>query len=305
MLYSLTNNQVTAISENPFKLEKDIQSLTEANLDPLFGLEFVSTEFPVANFRLDTLAYDPEAQAFAIIEYKRDKNFSVIDQGYAYLAAMLNNKADFVLEYNEKTGKTLKRDDIEWSQSRILFISPAFTVYQKEAISFKDIAIELWEVKRYANDTVSYTPLTNNAAQATIKSMRGKNKSTSIVDDEIVKYTEDDHLTNASEATAELYEQLKLGIIALGDDIIIQPRKLYIGFKGPKSFVDIHIRQNNLKLWLNMPIGSLDDPKGLARDVSQVGHWGNGDYEIVISDDSDIEYVLGLIRQSHENSIGS
>jgi hypothetical protein len=75
-------------------------------------------------------------------------NFSVIDQGYAYLSLMLNNKADFILEYNENCKDTLKRDDLDWSQSRVIFISPVFNNYQKESINFKDLPFELWEVKR-------------------------------------------------------------------------------------------------------------------------------------------------------------
>jgi len=89
------------IKENPLKLEREIQTLIEKNLKLIFGLDFVKSEFSLNNFRIDTLAFDHDASAFVIIEYKRDKNFSVIDQGYAYLSLMLNNKADYILEYNE------------------------------------------------------------------------------------------------------------------------------------------------------------------------------------------------------------
>jgi RecB family endonuclease NucS len=114
------------IKEKPFRLEKEIQEMTENNLKTILGLDFVKSEFALNNFRIDTLAFDKEANAF-VIEYKRDKNFSVIDQGYAYLSLMLNNKADFILEFNENLNKTLKRNDVDWSQSRVLFVSPAFT----------------------------------------------------------------------------------------------------------------------------------------------------------------------------------
>lgn len=153
-LFNISNqDKLEQIKELPFKLEKEIQNLTEQNIRNIFGLDFVRSEFSLNNFRIDTLAFDKDASSFVIIEYKRDKNFSVIDQGYAYLSLMLNNKADFILEYNENCKDTLKRDDIDWSQSRVLFISPSFTTYQKEAINFKDLPIELWEVKRYNNKT--------------------------------------------------------------------------------------------------------------------------------------------------------
>jgi len=143
----IENTSLENIKEFPFKLEKEIQVLTEDNLKSIFNLEFVKSEFSLNQFRIDTLAYDKEARTFVIIEYKRDKNFSVIDQGYAYLSLMLNNKADFILEFNENGKETLKRSDVDWSQSRVMFISPSFTTYQKEAINFKDLPIELWEIK--------------------------------------------------------------------------------------------------------------------------------------------------------------
>jgi len=45
---------------------------------------------------------------------------------------MLDNKAEFILQYNESAHlpTKLKREDVEWSQSRIIFIAPEFTKYQ-------------------------------------------------------------------------------------------------------------------------------------------------------------------------------
>ena len=104
-----------------------------------------------------------------IIEYKRDRSFSVIDQGFAYLALMLNNKADFILEYNEKTKGNLRREDVDWSQSRVLFLAQSFTTYQQNAINFRDLPIELWEVRVFDNATVLYNQLLSLEAKESIK----------------------------------------------------------------------------------------------------------------------------------------
>ena len=59
-----------------------------------------------------------------------------------YLNLMLNNKADFILEYNEASSpEPLKKEDVDWSQSRIIFIAPEFTRYQQHAIGFKDLCM--------------------------------------------------------------------------------------------------------------------------------------------------------------------
>lgn len=291
------NEKLENIKEQPFKLEKELQSLTEKNLKSIFGLDFVKSEFSLNNFRIDTLAYDNDAGTFVIIEYKRDKNFSVIDQGYAYLSLMLNNKADFILEFNENSKETLKRNDVDWSQSRVIFISPSFTTYQKEAINFKDLPIELWEIKRYNNQTVNYNQIKTSGAQESVKTISRQDESIEKVTKEIKVYTEDEHLENGKEETRELYETLKNAILNL-DELEVKPKKKYIAFVSGSNVVDIHIQKNALKLWLNMQQGDLDDPKEISRDVSSVGHWGNGDYEIVMRTDEDIEYILSLIKQS-------
>jgi len=297
-LFIIENNEhLEQIKEKPFNLEKEIRELTEKNLKTIFGLELVRSEFSLNNFRVDTLAFDKESSSFVIIEYKRDKNFSVIDQGYAYLSLMLNNKADFILEYNENCKDTLKRDDIDWSQSKVIFVSPSFTTYQKEAINFKDLPIELWEIKRYNNNTVNYSQIQTSGAQESVKTISRQNNNIEKVTKEIKVYTEQEHLERVTEETKELYERVKNAILNL-DNIEVKPKKFYIAFVAGTNIVDIQIHKNGLKLWLNLKKGQLDDPKGISRDVSSVGHHGNGEYEIQIKTDEDIEYIMSLIKQS-------
>lgn len=122
--FSIKQGKLVKIKGTSFRNEKEIQIITEQNLKDIFGLEFVKSEISIGNLRIDTLAFDNETKSFVIIEYKKDKNFSVIDQGFAYLSLLLNNKADIIIEYNECKNKSLKRVDVDWSQTRVIFISP-------------------------------------------------------------------------------------------------------------------------------------------------------------------------------------
>ena len=147
-LYNLKNNKLEEVDRVSFKLEKEIQTLVEENVETLFNLEFISSEFSVNSFRLDSLCFDNETNSLVVIEYKRGSSYSVIDQGYSYMSTMLNNKSDFILEYIEKTGKSLKKSEVDFSQSRILFISPSTNSYQKNSVNFNDVPFELWEIKK-------------------------------------------------------------------------------------------------------------------------------------------------------------
>jgi len=302
-VYHLKSEGLAPVKETPFRLEREIQNLVEANLGALLGLEFVKSEFVISGtvqqLRIDTLAFDVKNKAFVIIEYKQDKSFSVVDQGYAYLAAMLNNKADFILEYNEQGGKTLKRDNIDWSQSRVIFISQSFTPYQKEAINFKDLPIALWEIKRYGNQTVAFEEIRKLNATESIKTVSALNGAVSAVSKEVVVYTEGDRLKDIPAEVLDIYGQLREKILELGN-LEIKATKLYVAFTvNGSNFVDIAMQKKGLKLWINLFKGELEDPYKLARDVANVGHHGNGDYELSVGNADKLDYIITLIKQAY------
>ena len=113
-----------------------------------------------------------------------------------------------------------------------------------------------------------------------------------------VVYTEESLLAKGDRETIILYEKLKTEILKLGV-VTVEPKKLYIAFKSPKNFTDIEIQKHNLKIFINLTKGKLIDPENQASDVSEIGHWGNGDYRIYVSDETQIDYVMSLIKQSY------
>ena len=299
ILYSNNSGNLKEIKEKPFKLEREIQSVFEANLSTIMSLELVKSEFTIKNKRIDTLAFDKQSKAFIIIEYKRDKNISVVDQGFTYLSLMLENKADFIVEYNESLKQNLKREDVDWSQTRVAFVSSSFTDNQIQATNFKDIAIELWEVKRFENDAIIISPIKKSNSAESIKPLTQNKEALKSVAEEIKVYTEEEHVQKTSPLIAELYQKFRQGIIQLADEIEVKPKKMEIGFKkNGKVFTDVCILKNSIKIWINLRKGKLDDPKHIAEDVSEKGHWGNGDYQIQTETDKDLEYIMSLIKQA-------
>ncbi len=297
ILYNNTSTKFNQVKEKPFKLEKEIQNIFENNLNSIMGLQLVKSEFTIKNKRIDSLAFDKQSNAFIIIEYKRDKNYSVVDQGLTYLNLMLQNKAEFILTYNETLQDTLHSKDVDWSQSRVAFVSPSFTENQISASDFKDFGIELWEVKQFENNTISINSIKKSNGAPSIKPLLENSEKLKEVKENIKVYTEEDHYNSGSDATIELYEKFKTSIFNLADNIEILPQKFYIAFKKGSNISDIEIQKKSLKIFINAKIGTLDDPKGLAKDVSNIGHRGNGDYQIQIENDKDLEYIMSLIKQ--------
>lgn len=306
-LYKLKKNKLDSIERENFKLEKEIQSLVEDNLETLFNLKFVSTEFIIGDFRLDSLCYDNETNSFVIIEYKKGSSYSVIDQGYSYLSVMLNNKSDFILEYIEKTGKNLKKDSVDWSQSRIIFISPSFNSYQKNSVNFKDVPFELWEIRKFENGIIGFNQFKSSSKETIQKISGGKNTVIDSVSREVQVYSDDDTLKqkNVNEKISEFYYLLKDKFLEW-DYVSVNPKKNYISFKKNKHpFVTLGFRKSYIRVHINIGWKTtkkkpfkLDDPKNMFKI------WENKYkklYTYDLKNAKDIDYFILMIKQKYDS----
>ena len=306
-LFYTSNSNNYLLKNIDFDSEKEIQEFTEKNLDELFNLEIIATEFTIKQYRFDTLAFDKSTNSFVIIEYKNTKNYSVIDQGFSYLAAMLDNKAEFILKYQQVKNITLAKKDINWEASKLFFIAPAYVENQKNAINFKDIAIKLWIVQKFIdqnnNKIISYNPIKPTTTEASIKTISPNSSTINKVTAETKLYNEEDHLNKTSDEIKQLYAIIKEQILALGD-IDLKINKQSIAFRGNTNIVDIIVYSKQLKIYLNLKSKQLKDPNNSFIDIGTKGHWGVGSYECILKSakDININYLMSLIEQSYKKN---
>jgi len=228
-LFNNKNDKLNLVEEKPFKLEKDIQELVEKNSDSLLGLEFIGTEITVDKYRIDSLCFDNETNSFVIVEYKKGSSYSVIDQGYTYLQLLLNNKSDFLLIYSEYLEKVVKANDVDWSQSRIIFVSQSFNNYQKDSVNFKDLPFELWEIARYSNDQISLNKHVSTSTESVKTISAANSKNFKAVTDEIKSYDEEFHLNNFGKQLQENWINFREQMMQI-DGMEMNIIKRYIAF---------------------------------------------------------------------------
>ena len=114
----------------------------------------------------------------------------------------------------------------------------------------------------------------------------------------------EDHPHLLSPARRELFDRFSAEVLALDPGITRQFLKLYVAFKAETNFVDVVPQKARMRLSLNIPIEELRDERGLAWDVSDKGHWGNGPTEVALDETTDFSYVMGLVRQALELQMG-
>tara|TARA_B110000046_G_scaffold31629_1_gene33690 strand:+ start:367 stop:1227 length:861 start_codon:yes stop_codon:yes gene_type:complete len=286
-------------------------------MEVIFGIEFVSTELTVGEFRLDSLAFDQQNNSFVIVEYKKGHSYSVVDQGYSYLSVMLNNKAEFILEYNEKTETNLKRIDVDWSSSKVIFVSPSFNTYQKNSVNFRDVPFELWEIKRFDGGLVSFEQCKSSSTESIEKLSKGDDRSViSKVSSEIKVLSEEDHTGNLSDQLKPIWTTLREKLESHADTSFFIT-KGYISWKRDNTAVCfIHFRKKELRIDVlrgniredqskSKGFFTLDDPKEMAEEggwkwkSGQSGH----DYKIRLKNQDASDYVMFLLEQKY-NSLG-
>lgn len=307
--YRNNKEKLTVVKEKPFALEKELQSVTEKNLNEIFGLEFVASEFQHNNLRIDTLAYDTYKKSFVVIEYKREKSFSVVDQGFAYLSLILNNQAEFVLEFNKKFQEKKGKADFDWSQMRVLFLTRSFTIHQLEAINFRDLPIELWEVTRYEGDILQYLQIKSSGTKASIEALGISNTEVNKISKEIKNYSEEDYLSSKPNGGGKkLYSQLKEKISIIDSEIVVHPTKSYISFQLPNNWRNIfycHIFSNKVRIDFTrvQPKDFKDPEKKVFYNENSVKHYGQHISFIEISNDKELEYGIYIIQQAYDRFV--
>ena len=295
-------NQARRISSGQFKLERQLQNLVEVNMDEIFGVTFVASEFVARGEqpgRIDTLGLDSEG-APTIIEYKRSENENVINQGLYYMNWLVEHRGDFELAAQRQLGQLV---EVNWSHPRLIIIAQSYAKWDTYAVNRMGEGIELWRYVLYGEDLL-YLELVFGQ-QRTVKPV--VIAATAAADEEVIEtYTLEYHLAKGSKQIQALFGDLREGILALAaeeGEIIETPNKLYVSYRHGRNICEVEVQARAMKVHIDIPFERVHDPRALARDVSGVGHWGTGDIEVKVASHEDAEYAVSLIEQAYRLTV--
>lgn len=303
-LFTLSDNKVTELSGKSAALEKDLQLLIERNMEVFLGVRFLATEYTTGKThkgRIDSLGLD-ENNCPVIIEYKRHSNENVINQGLFYLTWLLDHKAEFKWLVMEKLGKEIA-ESIEWGGARLICIATDFNLYDEHAIQQIDRNIDLMRY-RYFGDNLLLLELVNtqNAGIATQQALAtDSDTGTPPSKRQGTDKSQEERLHEAPPILIALFDELSSFTLQLGDEVQRKDLKLYTAFKRIKNFLSVVLmpqKDPRLILYLKLP-GEMAEGNAFSRDVTNIGHWGTGNLEVVVRNLDDLEKAKTLIQQSY------
>lgn len=248
---------------------------------------------------MDSLGVD-ENNCPVIIEYKRSTNENVINQGLFYLDWLMDHQADFRLLVMDRLGKDVS-DQIEWSAPRLICIAGDFTKYDKHAVNQMNRNIELIRYLRFEGNLLLLEQLTAASAEPSIKNAVENSKSKY---GKSIQKSASEYLAQSDQELKDLFEATRAHLTALGDDVQEKTLKCYFAFKRIKNFacIEVHPQASKLLVYLKVDPSSIELIEGFTRDVKNIGHFGTGDLEVTIRNESDFENAKPLFEASYEAS---
>lgn len=299
MLFALKDSKLREVKHTGFKKEKTLQTFVEDHMQDLLGLRFLATEFVIDEHnRVDSVGFDEESSSFVLIEDKNIKDRGLVDQGFAYLSALLDRKEKFVLLYNKIYNASKQADDFDWSQTRIAFISPEFNNHQLDSTSFQDLPFDLYQLRKHG-DIISFEVIQNKKKSLNYKSKFKGSQGSNRILDQIQTYTEETSFA-LDHPMRELYERIRDRICEL-EDATVSPRKAGVTFKiDGKRFAYCEPQKSAIRLMINNPASGLDDPFKMCYDISN-REWGRLSWEMKINETTDLDKVMLLVKQSYQD----
>ncbi|MEM5516177.1 DUF5655 domain-containing protein [Henriciella sp. AS95] len=294
-LFRLASGSVSELVGSAATLEKALQTVMEKHLDQFLGVTFLASEYVTSHGgRMDTLGID-ENRCPVIIEYKRDRNENVINQGLFYLDWLMDHRGDFELLVLKTLGPDAAAK-IEWSAPRLICIAGDFTKYDAHAVNQMSRNIELIRYRKFGEELLFLDQLTSVSSSSI---GTGTTPSTPI------KYkTATEYLADAPDDLQNLYADLRIFLLSIGDDVQEKTLQFYIAFRRLKNFACVEVKPSLgvVRAYLKVDPREVELADGFVRDVRNVGHFGTGDLEITISSHEDLERAKPYILQSYEAS---
>ena len=100
--------------------------------------------------------------------------------------------------------------------------------------------------------------------------------------------------------TRILFESLDKRIMNLSPAVKKEYKKLYVAYKLDTNFVDIVFQKQRLRISINMKFSEINDPNGICKDITGIGRWGNGDVELFMEHQDELDQIMEIVKQSFD-----
>lgn len=302
-LFQLDNGTAIELTGTAMTLEKSLQNLIERNMETLFGVRCLASEYSTGKKhggRMDSLGIDENGNP-VIFEYKRATNDNVITQGLFYLDWLMDHRGDFELLVMKRLGPTVP---VDWSNPRLVCVAGDFNRYDEHAIGQMNRSIELVRYRSYEDRLLALDLVASTSAKATAAGEPAGPTATGNTSKGSTTKTVTQLHEVALPQLKDLYEALEHYLVNLGDDVTKIVNKNYYAFRRLKNFacVEVHPQSGELLVYVKVNPDNVTLEENFSRDVRSIGHFGTGDLELTLTTSDDLARAQPLLDLSYAAS---
>lgn len=282
-----------------FKREYEIKRTVVENFGTFFPwLDLIKSEFPIGNVTLDALAFDDKEKAFVIMEYKNADNRDISDQVSIYYDRLQQNKERCRNALSEKRNKVVKERSVRWEKTYLIFVRPKFSKKQIEASnSVGQRVTELCEIRRYPNHLTISKVNVAGKERAPVSSRR-RTKPRPVVSDSLSEdawIAGDYRGTKITPQTRSLYNDLKrLLHVNFGLEHVQRRKWASFRLNDSTQVCSVILRKHRL-LIVYATTKRIWPPNDFVLDISNVRHYGKGNYCSYIETESDVQRAMKYV----------
>lgn len=290
-----TAETVTELTPSSVAFERELQTLVEKNMDVFFGAKFLKSEFVIDGGRMDSIGLD-ENNSPIIFEYKRSINENVINQGLFYLDWLMSHRKDFEWLVMESLGKTVA-EKIDWTAPTVVCVANDFTKYDVYAVNQISRNIKLVKYVRYGKELILFEQVNSQ------KLNNAKTVETATTTGNSTHYTtQEELLQKVPEKIRNLFNDICSFIEFVDEELDVVQLKYYKAYKKIQNVICLEVQKERVLLYLKLDPLKENLEKGFSRDVSKIGHFGTGDFEISVSDEHQFEKAKPFIKRTIEEA---
>ena len=305
-LFRISKGIASELASSSVALERSLQTLIEANMETLFGVRLLASEYSTGirhGGRMDSLGIDENGSP-VIFEYKRAVNESVINQGLFYLDWLMDHRGDFKVLVLDRLGAEAA-EAIDWRNPRLICVASGFTKYDEHAVNQMNRSIDLVRYRDFEGELLALE-LIHSSRVDSVTSVDAPyvapGGGTSPAPATYKTVTE--YLEQSPPELKDWFGELDDYVRALGDDVTQKTLKYYIAYRRLRNFLCVEVlpARRQLTLYLKVNPDTVDLIEGFTRDVRQIGHFGTGDLEVRVTGPDSLAQALPLVQRSYEES---
>ena len=236
-IFQISDRNLVPVEQTNFITEKELQSLIEANLGPVFNCRFVASEFSTGAQhagRIDTLALSEDSNP-VIIEYKKVESSELINQSLFYLSWIHDHKGDFHIAVQKSLGNEVK---VDWADVRVICLAPNYKKYDLHAVQVMGANIELWRYRLFKNSCLYLEEVFQKTVSSSYDIPAGDKSPVMISAGKKAAltratgvYSFEQHTSGKSETIKEMVFDLRDFIMNLDSAMEEVPKKFYVAYK--------------------------------------------------------------------------